>query len=142
MGWLATHHKLYSFITFNHNCFQTHSQEGNFQDFPGGMPQTLLARTKLLSVVCTLGKLDQHCQKPTSNSGSRMIMLMIHVHERPNLNPKPASHLDIFLDQCLYHHPPLFLQAHMLYVYNAHLQSIVFSGKVHLIVNGIEYDYD
>ena len=114
MGWLATHHKFCSSIIFYQNCFQTYSQEGNFQDFPGGIPQTLLARTKLLSVICTLCKLDQYCQKPTLNSGSRMIMFMIHVHERPNLNPKPAAHRDIFLDQCLYHHPPLFLQAHML----------------------------
>ena len=36
MGWLATHHKLYSFINVHQNCFQIQFRRPKFQKLPEG----------------------------------------------------------------------------------------------------------
>ena len=86
MGWLATHHELYSFIIFSRNCFQIQSLKHKSSHYPGGMPPDSLARSfssYWLSVIyklCKLGHTNDIMKDPTLNL---------------------ATLLDLFLDQCL-----------------------------------------
>ena len=86
MGWLATHHEFCSFMRFSWNCLQIYSVRRTiFKFFPGGMFQT--PSKSILSVLHTLCKLSQHCINPP--------------HFKFCLKPKPATLLELFLDQCL-----------------------------------------
>ena len=64
MGWLATHHELDCFITFNHNCFYRFNlRRAKFQTFLEACPSPHSKST--LSVVSTLAtKLGQHSINP------------------------------------------------------------------------------
>ena len=96
---------IYSFMIFHQNFLQVQSQEHRLSKFPGGMPPDPLARacytSKMQSVFHTLCKLGQHCQTLTLNSVAIRFIIMYMI-DPTKLKPKPATHLDLFWDQCLY----------------------------------------
>ena len=84
MGWLATHHDLYSFVVFHQNCFQIQPQEGIFSKISWTMAQTPWQEY----AECGLYTMQV---KPTlSTSPTHILLLYMIQYERPNLKLKPA----------------------------------------------------
>ena len=56
----------------------------------------------MLSMVCTLYKLGQQNQTLTLNSATLYLIHNMCMKDPTKLKPKPATQIDLFLDQCLH----------------------------------------